>query len=33
MDPLAEDVTEGTQPLDDHESLSRRDHRIVSEDA
>jgi hypothetical protein len=23
MDPLAEDVTEGTQPLDDHENLSR----------
>lgn len=23
MDPLAEDVTEGTQPLDEHEHLSR----------
>jgi hypothetical protein len=33
MDPLAEDVTEGTQPLDDHENLSRHPrecHRVVS---
>jgi hypothetical protein len=29
MDPLAEDVTEGTQPLDDHESLSRHPENAI----
>ena len=29
MDPLAEDVTEGTQPLDDHENLSRHPENAI----